>query len=419
MPPWRDRRAKMRLSSPWLIGSLAFNALFAAAWLLRPAAATAQARSRPTEARAAAAGAVAAGSPVRPTGTALVAALGDVDDLPGLVARLRAAGFPPAFVQTVVTAIVDDRFLHRPAAPRPVVEVAAYWRRDFGGQAIEMAVARDRARDQASREAEKRRLLRQLLGSDFHAIEDALDPARRVREFGDLPGERVDRLRQIQDDYAAQVEQTYTPGTSHRREPGGVERAAALREKRRAEIEAVLTPVQLLEYDLRNSSAAQALRHRFESYPLTEAEFRALFPAQQAWDRVSQGNAPEVLRQREEASRQLEAHIRQLLGETRYAEFLQATDPNYQRAREFLTRQGLPLAMADPFLEVQREIRARVDVVRNDRDLTTNQRDAQLAALRMDATRRLTAVLGREGFEAYATRPGGGAWIDSLPATVP
>ncbi|MEO5958134.1 MAG: hypothetical protein ABIZ49_12220 [Opitutaceae bacterium] len=333
------------------------------------------------------------------------------DDFAGLIAGLRTAGFPPALVQAIATAAIEQHYNARRAALRPPSDPAVYWKNtpyDPGPTA-----AARRALD-----VEQRKLLRDLLGADVYAAEDALHPERRRQQFGQLPDQKVAQLRKIFSDYDALADDAYAENPS-RVSPEGRAKAALLEKEKRADIERALTPDELLHYDLLNSNAARTLRTRLGKFETTEEEFRALYPVQKVVSDLGAGMTrpfpPERLRQQREAEQQLEAEIRRVLGEARYAEFQQANDEVVQRASDFLARNNLPRAAAAPFAAVQKEARARLDAINDNRDLTPNQRDTQQAAVTAEAREKISTLLGPAGLQAYLSRAGGGTWLNSPP----
>lgn len=249
----------------------------------------------------------------------------DARDFPDLVARLRAAGTPPTVVQSVVTALVDASHAARRAALRPPVDGSVYWK-------VLPFDATEGAADRRALANEHRKLLRDVLGPDMHAAEDAYHPDRRLRQFGQLPAEKVTQVRKLFADYDEMMDQAFAEIPS-RVSPEGRAKTALLEREKRADLGRLLSPDELLAYDLRNSPSANALRGRLGSFDVSEAEFRALFPAQQAADAALAGmtrpfNTPEKQQQRAAVEQQLETGFRRALGEVRYAEFQRANNPD-------------------------------------------------------------------------------------------
>ncbi len=72
------------------------------------------------------------------------------------------------------------------------------------------------------------------------------------------------------------------------------EKLALLNRERRADLERVLTPEELFEYDLRQGPTAMRLRSQLAAFQPTEEEYRAIFTVQHALDRRAVATRPTV-----------------------------------------------------------------------------------------------------------------------------
>ena len=405
--------------------SLGANALILAAFALRPAATAtffsevfhrgSSVNGAARETGASVAVAAPAQAPQAPGAKPLVWTEIAPDDFTGLVARLRAAGFPGSLVQAVVTAVVGESYNARRAALRPANDRAVYWKNPTYDPAVDAEARRALDREQ-------RKLLRELLGADLYAADDALHPERRRQQFGELPAEKVALLRKIFSDYDELTDEAYAENPS-RVTPEGRAKRALLEKEKRADIERALSAEELLYYDLLDSQAARALRNRFGKFEPTEAEFKSVYPLQKIAADIAAGLTrpfpPEQVRLRRQAEQQVDAEIRRVLGETRYAEFQLANDSVVQRAAAFVARNNLPPAVVAPFAAIQREVSARLGAIEGNRDLTPNQRENQLSAAATEAKKKIGDLLGPAGLEAYLTRAGGGAYLNDRIRAAP
>jgi hypothetical protein len=266
-------------------------------------------------------------------------------------------------------------------------------------------------------EREQRKLLREATDGDFEFDEDA-----QRRQFGGLPQDKVTRLKKIMADYADLEEQHFSD-IPDRTSTEARARNELLTKEKRADIERLLTPEELLNYDLRNSPASHRLRGLIGQFQATEAEFLALFPAARAMTEIETvgGARPpmtaDARRAREEAQQKLDAEMRRVLGESRYAEMKEANDHAVQQTRQFATSLNLSPASTAELVAVQKDFAPKLAAIERNRDLTANQRDAQLHALGNEARERLTPVLGADGLEAYKRR--GGGWFATLSRAAP
>ena len=104
--------------------------------------------------------------------------------------------------------------------------------------------------------------------------------------------------------------------------------------------------------------------------------------------------------------------IKALLGPERYADYQQASQPQYQQLNALVARLDLPLSAAAQVASVQQDVQQRVAAVRADRKLSADARTAQLVALAQEAATKITATLGARGLEGY--KQNGGQWLNQL-----
>lgn len=324
--------------------------------------------------------------------------------------RLEQLGLSPYLVRVVLVSLIHQEYERRRREVRGAPGPDEYWRNSWTMAESSEVLAAVR---QIS--LEQRRLTREL-GVDGVFEEDA-----ERRMFGSLPPEKVARLKHIFADYADMEEQLYTD-VRDRNSPEVKARAALLAKEKRADLERALTREELLEYDMRNSRAANQLRNRLGGFKATEAEFGAAFPQVQAiMERTGGselGGGSESRRAWEQANKEIDVALQRTLGEARYQELTEANDRSLRLTREFVAETRLPPPAAAEVLAVQREFAPKLQAVDRNRDLSENQRDAQAFALASEARERLLRTLGPEQFEAYKRRAG--TWLgDSLARKAP
>lgn len=390
-----------------LAASLAANA-----WLLlrpsRPAAAPAVVRS------------TAAPNPATPVPTTTVApplawsgqGPATEAELGDLRRQLESLGLPREVVQAAVAVVLQRSFQKRRAEILGQPGPDEYWRGPVQPH--------DPALQAALRELEREqhRQFRTLVGDELD-----LDETAARRQFGGLAPAKVAQLKKIFADYADLEEQLYV-GVPDRTAASARARSDLLAREKRADIERLLTPDELLDYDLRNSAGAHRLRSRLGQFAATEEEFRALYPAFKAAAEASsalnvprQVNAAEARRLREGIDRRLDDELRRGLGETRYLEFKDANDHELRQTRSFTATLNLPPQAATEVIAIQREFSPKLGAIDRDRDLTPNQRDARASDLGFEARDRLIRILGPAGFEAYKRQ--GGGWLGSALSRTP
>jgi hypothetical protein len=278
---------------------------------------------------------------------------------------------------------------------------------------------------------EKARLLKDLLGADYNpnSFSNGIDndeviAAQQRREFGDLPAEKIAQLRKIRSDYSDLTIKMEEASLGVRL-PEDDERLTLLEREEHADIERLLTPAELLDYDLRNSDLAGQVRNRVGFFDATEEEFRALYVAAKTYDEqhpLPSQPSQALQLQREEAFATQQQNV---LGAARYAEFQRTHEiivgsPDEEQVSRLVTRLSLPPAVTASVVAVQSDVRQRAIALRTDQTLSASERTTQLASLAAEASAKLTETLGDRGFEAY--KQNAGQWLRKLvppPATAP
>jgi hypothetical protein len=401
-----------------LIGSLAANAAFLGVYFFKPSTDDA-----PPDAVAGSAVESAADGAVKPKDSASAASSGKTreatlfarawqqaqgGDLETLAERLRAAGFPPAVIRAIVSARVSELFAARRKALIVNQEEIPFWlpQRRSSIDSKTMAALRELSREQS-------RQLKELLGPDAYPVSEATQAYQR-RQFGDLPQDKLDLLQSIVSDYSELRREVQTAANGVML-PEDREKLVLLDKEQRADLEALLTPQELENYDLRSSATASLLRSQLGLFKPTEEEFRAIFKATRAAEEqygALVAGAANAGQYRQIHAAVLE-EVKTLLPPDRLAEFKQATDPAYQQINRLVGRLELPASAAVEVMTVQQDIQKRALALRSNRQAPADQRFEQLVALAEEANTRIgTALGGTRGLEAY--KQYGGQWMQTI-----
>ena len=329
-------------------------------------------------------------------------------DLPALLARLRAAGFPPSIIRAVVTAQVEEEFVARrekingPKRNLPPWKVAL----DETNPARRVANgALDR--EQASR-------LRALLGADATAPNPTAIALQR-HQFGHLSSEKVARATAIQRDYDELRGEVMRGSSDQERS----EKFALLEKEQHADLAKILTPAELETYDLRASPTARRLRSELGPFAPSETEFLTIFRLQHTFDQAfgPSGANSEAAPLRSEAKERLNAQIAAALGPERAADYARSLDPYFRQLTRLTARLELPPTVATTVWQIQQNFDNQFAAAATDPALSPAARTARQQALRAEASARVTATLGPRGFEAF--RHNGGNWLTPPPKAAP
>lgn len=334
------------------------------------------------------------------------------DDLPSLIARLKASGFPADMIRSVINALVEEKY----TAQRRALDAdegtgnRPFWKFDRPPDPKVQRELVELAR-------QKRQELRALLGSDYNGGDPVTELSRR-QQLSFLPAEKAAQVQQLTDRYAALRSDIFGAGPML---PADRAKVADLEKEKRAALAQLLSPEELEAYELRTSPTAQALRARIGLFDPTEEEYRTLYQLRKPVDDqfTSNGTPPteEWLKQRAAAEQALQEKMKAALGAERYADYERSADYNYRGTAQLVARLNLPPAAANEAWSVQKDIQKRVAALRSDESLPESQRNTQLSALADEASQRLSRTLGARGLAEY--RRNNGWWLRDIAPPPP
>lgn len=335
-------------------------------------------------------------------------------DLKTLVANLRAAGFPPQIVRAIVGAMLHEQYAERRRKIMGEQPDVPYWKPATMATLFsspQMSALRQLAREEQD-------TLKQLLGPDSAMAE--LSRFYQQRTFGDLPSDKIDAVQRIQQDYSELRAQIFgDAGNGSSMLPWDREKLTLLDKEQRDDIAAALTPEELRQYDLHNSSTAQRLRSQLTYFNPTEPEFLAIYDLQSQFDQshnqwlMGGMPGPEQMRQRQADQQQLQAQIKSVLGDQRYTDYQQSTDNGFMAANRIVSTLQLPQQNAAATWNLQQTTQQQVNAIRSDRGMTGDQRAQSLQTLVSQTEQQMTTLLTQTGLDAYKQTPGG-MWLRSL-----
>jgi hypothetical protein len=327
------------------------------------------------------------------------------------VENLRAIQCPEKTIQDIIVADVNDLYAAR---WRELLQKQSaefrYWQTGdtlpgFPDEALERAAA--------ELDGERRTLLRELLGlevTDSVAQFAAVNPLELTLAF--LPEERRQQVIAASEEFARR--QT---GLLRSLGEGGeldAEALEALRAEHQQRLATLMTPEQLRRYELTTSPLAMALRSELVGFEPSEEEFQRIYEARKAQQeeveatRVFLGAqivAQEVVEAEERAAQvraaEASAALLAQLGPERYAQLQRANDPSYELLmRVSLSGEVSPFA-ANRVYEYQQVARIEAERVRANRNLTLEEREIALNAIRAETERTIREGLGDRVLRAY------------------
>jgi hypothetical protein len=340
------------------------------------------------------------------------------EDYKTYVARLRSIGCPEQTIRDIIIADLDKLLAPEIAAAYGRRKELKYWHPE------EAEILNDvdpHAVFQKEREIDKRKreIIRELIDADLsrermkaHGREDYYE-----RRLGFLPESRRTQVRELLERFDENEQQIREKEAAEGRPLSPQERAELreLRQERETEIISLLTPLEKEHYDLWLSPTANEVRHALYGMDATEQEFLVIYEAQKAFAETWGKREPDLLdpatrAEMEQAKSEMEARVLQGIGEQRYAEFKRGQDDDFHLLSTLVTRFNLPREKAAEVYGYKRLALDYREQLREDPNLTPEQKGEALNALGQETANAVRQVLGAKAFNHYV-RSGQGGWI--------
>ncbi len=338
----------------------------------------------------------------------------DTDDLPALVARLKVIGIPSTLLRSIITARVQDQFAERRKAVVGDVRPSEYWKVGQSHYEINRkryAALRDLSREQSA-------LIKSLVGED-QGQSAWIDEAHRKNRYGDIDPSKAEQLQQLLSDYA-EMEAGLRGQSQVYSLPEDARMREFLEAEKRKDIEAILTPAEVADWDLRSSRTAFSLRSRLYDLDISEEQYRQIFALQKQFDnkfRPATGGTifssdPEY----RSAEAALEGEFATILGTEAAAAFKKAGDYHYRHLAAFSSRLGLAVDTPQKIIRLQDDYN---ETVKGFASLPAAERQQRVRAAQEVAASQVEAFLGsKAALSLYQDSVG--FWLKpSTPVTAP
>lgn len=320
------------------------------------------------------------------------------DEFRALAADLRAAGFP----SRLITRVISELYEQRRRAESPLAKLP-FWQRRTAQKEMQ----------EYSRQTAKN--LEAILGPDARASA-RLDAVARARQYGNLPDAKIDAIAAIERDYQEMQSDMMRSqgGETFNFEEWGArqQQRNLLKSEMRADLEKILTPTELTEYELRNSDAARTIAYGLRDLSVNAAEFAALHEVQRAFEAANPPLTGQVTIEQVTARQNAEQarldQLRSVLADDRFFTYLAATNSEY-RAITTLAKQfpSVTPATAYQALQLSTQVQQERSRLATSGALRTPEA-IQTAYAGWNA--RLEALLGAEAAATYRKGPYGRAF---------
>jgi hypothetical protein len=284
----------------------------------------------------AAIGAAAATPSLRAQKSPTVPAYASLASLPfaDLKTALEQAGWPAAHVQAVLGAEIQHRLNPTPVITASDLRPFEFWRTGPDAQPIPPAPTRERSEEQSRREDAVRQAFDTLFPASAAAPEsDALLAWEDRRRWGNLPAEKRAAVSRVLDRAERERRALFD-------QRGGMltrsewDTAWKIADDARTELAGLLTPEELLDFDLRNSVTAERMRSELDNFQPSRAEFITIFqlrhPLELAFGHKPPGIDASLGRARTDAESAVEKQLASALGANRYGDYCLSLQPACQ-----------------------------------------------------------------------------------------
>lgn len=341
-------------------------------------------------------------------------------DYPAYVENLRAIGCPEQRIRDIIIADVDDLFAQK-ARDYIAPLQSQFWQlashpRDIEknieehGKALkQLSEEREQIFQTLFNESNPRRSWRNLHGdrnrnANRNSQLDFLDETKRAAVIA-----AQDEL----DSTLGGIRQMKFAGT---REEIGTQRLAKDTEARKTtddKLRALLSPEEFAEYKLRNSNG-MSVRYQLARMTISETEAHSLaqiVAAKSAATGDSQAKDAATKAAKEEREQRAQEQIKQLLGDTRYAEYQRVTDGRYDQTARITERLQLPEPTTIAVYETRREAEKLAERLRADTSASAEERAAALNIIRTETENSVRELVGDAAFKDFQRHAG---WMEAL-----
>jgi hypothetical protein len=267
---------------------------------------------------------------------------------------------------------------------------------------------------------EKRELLRELLGVEPEEKPDfmaAFNPFESMLDFLS-PGKQTQVLELFQE---LQAKMAKSIGGGGPPDAEDMKKMQTAQKEMEAALAKILTPQEFEDYQLRMSQTAMMMRMQLASFDPNEEEFRKIFDVKKKFDdefgmagMFGSSALDKVEREkRDAAKKEMDAQLKGILGDSRYADYERSQDWAYQGIHRVAERHELPREASVQVYDMKKTAEAETRKLRQDQSLSSEQRNAALQAIRAETENSIRAVFGEKAFESYQRQPAA-SWLRNI-----
>lgn len=326
------------------------------------------------------------------------------------IANLRSIGCPEETIRDIIIADVNKLYDKKKKEARGTPKKFEYWK---GGNPFAGVMDTELMQKLRVLDEEKNAVLRALGITPDAKTEMAqamvMNPLETALDF--LSDEKKSRVVKLMTDMQSKMMEASKDGT----DPEAM--GKAMKDMETA-LKGVLSPQEYLDYQLRFSMTANMMRSQLTGFDPNEGEFMKVFTLREAFDSeyspMSRGSENEEQRKaREAAEKKLKEDIKTSLGTERYAEYERAQDWSFQQMYRAAKKADLDTAEAVKVYDMKKAAETATTEIRNNKDLSQEQRTQALQGIQQQTEASVKAVLGEKGWDQY-NRGNNTYWIKNI-----
>lgn len=326
------------------------------------------------------------------------------------IANLRSIGCPEETIRDIIIADVNKLYDKKKKEVRGEPKKFEYWK---SGNPFMAAMDTGLMNKLKALDEEKNAVLR-ALGIKPDAKTEltqamVVNPLEMMMDF--LPDDKKARVVKIMSDMQTKMMEASKDGAD-------TEAMGKAMQDMETALKGVLTPQEYLDYQLRFSMTANMLRNQVAGFDPNEEEFMRVFKLREAFDSeyspMTRGNESDDQRKsREAAEKKLKEDIKASLGSERYADYERAQDWSFQQIYRAAKKADLDTAAAIKVHDMKKIVEQETRKVRNNNDLTPEQKNQALQGIQQQTESSVKAVLGEKGWEQY-NRGNNTFWLKNI-----
>ncbi|MDB6027883.1 MAG: hypothetical protein JWM68_4106 [Verrucomicrobiales bacterium] len=330
------------------------------------------------------------------------------EDYRQYIVNLRAIGCPEETIRDIIIADVNKLFEARRKEMRSTsTNKFEFWK---AGNMFASMLDEEKVKQKQAMAKEKKELLTALLGS---APEEKADLGMLVNPFQDmldfLPDGKQGQVVDLLQTFQAKMMKSMKDGAPDAEDMKGM---GKIQKEMDAELAKILSPQELEDYQLRLSQTAMMMRMQLASFDPNEKEFRDIFKLKKQFDdEYGLMAAMDDSKKRKDAQKEMDAQMKQILGDDRYADYERTQDYAYQGIAKVVARQGLPKETGIKVFDMKKTAEDEARKVRADKALSADQRTAALEGIRAETERSIIETMGQKGYDSYKKSA---YWLNSI-----